>query len=171
MEYIYVLKCQKDKYFIGKTYNVQIEYNEHLDGTFCDLTKEFKPYEIECIFELVENNDLDIVISKYILKYSKDNIFFIEGNKKEIKKLIKKNNNNCICNSKEHWLINCNLNNKQEFWAKMFMKVFNKINDKFKKVGFCHRCGREGHESNECFAKKHIDGYTISEDDENDFLD
>ena len=41
MEYIYVLKCQKDKYYIGKTYNVQIEYNEHLDGTFCDITKEY----------------------------------------------------------------------------------------------------------------------------------
>ena len=52
MEYIYVLKCQKDKYYIGKTYNVQIEYNEHLDGTFCDITKEYKPCDIHSIFEV-----------------------------------------------------------------------------------------------------------------------
>ena len=38
MEYIYVLKCktnlQNHVFFVGHTYNVQIEYNEHLDKKF-----------------------------------------------------------------------------------------------------------------------------------------
>ena len=47
MEFIYVLKCQLDKYFIWKTYNVQIEY---LSSGWCgraDLGLISKALEIE----------------------------------------------------------------------------------------------------------------------------
>jgi predicted GIY-YIG superfamily endonuclease len=90
MEYIYVLECQKNKYFIGKTYNIQIEYNEHLDGTFCDLTKEYKPIGILCIFEQTNDINTNIIIGKYILKYGKENIFFIQEDYID-KNLIKNN--------------------------------------------------------------------------------
>jgi predicted GIY-YIG superfamily endonuclease len=168
MEFIYVLKCQKDKFFIGKTYNVQIEYNEHLDGTFCDLTKEFKPYDIECIFELNDKITLENVISSYVKKYEKTNIFFIDANKKEIKNLLKNENNYCVCKSKEHWLTECPQNTKKEFWAKIFNNVFNKLSKKLKKIGFCPRCGREGHDMNDCYAKTHIDGFDLSDDEDSD---
>ena len=71
MEYIYILKCQKEKFFIGKTYNVQIEYNEHLDGSFCDFTKEFNPCDIVGIFELDTNISLELVSAKYVNKYAR----------------------------------------------------------------------------------------------------
>ena len=67
MEYIYVLKCQKDKFYIGKTYNVQIEYNDHLDKKF-EFTKNFKQSDID-IDSIFENSDLELIISKYIIKY------------------------------------------------------------------------------------------------------
>ena len=81
MEYIYVLECQKNKYFIGKTYNIQIEYNEHLDGTFCDLTKEYKPIGILCIFEQTKKINTNLIIkniSRFNYEYK---IFFIRWRK------------------------------------------------------------------------------------------
>lgn len=170
MEYIYVLKCQKDKYYIGKTYNVQIEYNEHLDGTFCDITKEYKPCDIHSIFEVSDEIYLNIIISKYILKYGKENIYFESTNIKEIKKLMKIDNNLCVCNKNDHWLIECELNLKETFWKRIFSKVFMNMNDNFKQSNLCGRCGRYGHFLEDCYAKKHLDGYNLNDDENCDFL-
>jgi len=169
MEYIYVLKCQKDKFFIWKTYNVQIEYNEHLDGTFCDMTKEFKPYDIDCIFEVNENIILEMIIARYINKYSASSIYFInEVNKKEIKKY--KKNNNCICGN-DHFLTECNLNTKDQFWTKILNKVVNKLNIDFQKYSICCRCGRYGHDIDECYSKTHIEGFSLSDSEDGNFIE
>lgn len=173
MEYIYVLKCQKEKFFVGKTYNVQIEYNEHLEGCF-EYTKNLTQNEID-IDSIFETSNLELVIAKYINKYGKENVSFLESDKKqikEIKKLIKETDGNCICKEDTHFLDKCKLNLKDEFWDKMFNKAINNIVKNFKKncneSDICCRCGRFGHFMDQCFAKKHADGYNIS--DEEDFL-
>jgi len=172
MEYIYVLECQKNKYFIGKTYNIQIEYNEHLDGTFCDLTKEYKPIGILCIFEETKKINTNIIIGKYILKYGKENIFFIQENyinKNLIKKIIKSNDSTCICKESNHWLNDCKLNTEKDYWKKLLGKVFTSISKDLKDNGICERCGRFGHDMDNCYAKKHIDGSNINDNNDFDF--
>ena len=171
MEYIYVLKCQKDKYFIGKTYNVQIDYNEHLDGTFCDFTKEYKPCDIETIFEVIPEISLELVISKYINKYDKKNICFIETDLKQVKKLLKENNSSCVCLSSEHFLDKCSKNLKDDFWSKMFNKMVKKMVKNCNDSNICCRCGRFGHFMDQCYAKKHADGFDLSDDYEEDDID
>jgi len=166
MEYIYALKCQKDKYYIGKTFNVQIEYNEHLDGTFCDITKEYKPCDIDSIFELSDKIKYPDIISKYIIKYGKDNIYFESIDVKEVKKLIKKNNQNCSCH--DIWLVECKLNLRDSFWSKLFSNVFNKMTKNFKDSRICVRCGRYGHFMDQCYSKKHIEGHSLSETEDDD---
>jgi len=173
MEYIYILECQQNKFFIGKTYNIQIEYNEHLDGTFCDITKTFKPLSIHCIFDINSDININIIIGKYILKYGKENIYFLEEsyiNKKEIKTIIKLKNNNCICEKSDHWISTCSLNKKDDYWQKIINRVFNNITTDLKNNGICERCGRYGHKIDDCFAKKHIDGNNISDENEYDFI-
>ena len=172
MEYIYVLECQQNKYFIGKTYNIQIEYNDHLDGTFCEITSIYKPINIHCILDLDNNFNINIIIAKYILKYGKQNVYFIEDyiNKKDIKKHIKLKNNNCICGKEDHWINNCTLNTKDAYWEKIINKVFNRISSDLKTNGICERCGRYGHDMKDCFAKKHVDGNNISDEKDYDFL-
>jgi hypothetical protein len=169
MEFIYVLKCQKEKYFISKTYNVQIEYNEHLDGTFCDVTKEFKPYDIDCIFEATNTITLNKIIAKYLNKHGSKNIYFLDDKEiKEIKKMKKNDNNKCIC-SEDHWLIECKLNTKDKFWTNLLNKVVNKLTVDFKNSGICFRCGRYGHDVEECYCKTHIEGFDLSDSEEADF--
>ena len=168
MEYIYVLKCQKEKFFVGKTYNVQIEYNEHLDGTFCEITKEYKPYDIDCIFELSDKITLYSVIAKYCNKYGTKNIYFLDIDTKKIKKLQKDDNKKCVCDQ-EHWLTSCPLNTKDKFWTMILNNVVNKLSQKFHQSGICCRCGRYGHNDVECYAKIHIEGYNL-DSDESDFI-
>jgi predicted GIY-YIG superfamily endonuclease len=170
MEYIYILKCQKEKYYIGKTYNVQIEYNEHLDGSFCNFTKEFKPCDIDGIFEVDKNiSNLELVIAKYVNKYDKKSISFKETDIKLIKKILKTINNKCICDSESHWLDSCKLNLKDEFWSKMFNKMLNNFTKNCRESNICCRCGRFGHFLDQCYAKKHNDGYNLSDEiDENE---
>jgi len=170
MEYIYILKCQKEKYYIGKTYNVQIEYNEHLDGSFCNFTKEFKPCDIDGIFEVDKNiANLELVIAKYVNKYDKKSISFEETDVKLIKKILKTIHNKCICDSESHWLDSCKLNLKDEFWSKMFNKMLNNFTKNCRESNICCRCGRFGHFLDQCYAKKHNDGYDLSDEvDENE---
>lgn len=160
MEYIYALKCQKDKFYIGQTYNVQIEYNEHLDGTFCDLTKEFKPCDIDSIFEVSERITLNLIIAIYINKYGKKNVYFQETNKKEISKLRK---------NKDFGLVECELNLKDKFWTNILNKVVTNLTNNFKKSRICYRCGRYGHDVDECYATTHIEGQQLDNSDECDF--
>jgi hypothetical protein len=164
MEFIYVLKCQQEKYFIWKTYNVQIEYNEHLDGTFCQITKEYKPYDIDCIFELTDKITLNSVIAKYCNKYGSKNIYFLDIDTKKIKILRKEDDNKCIC-GQEHWLAMCPLNTKDKFWTMVLNKVVNKLTVKFHQSGICCRCGRYGHNDVECYAKTHIEGHDLDSDE------
>ena len=168
MEFIYVLKCQLDKYFIWKTYNVQIEYNEHLDGTFCEITKEYKPYDIDCIFELSDRITLYSVIAKYCNKYGTKKIYFLDIDTKKIKKLQKNDNKKCIC-GQDHWLTSCPLNTKDKYWTIILNNVINKLSLKFHQSGICCRCGRFGHDDVVCYAKIHIEGYHL-DSDESDFI-
>lgn len=169
MEFIYSLKCQKDKFYIGQTYNVQIEYNEHLDGTFCDITKEFKPFDIDAIFEVSSTIPIELVISKYINKYGSKNIYFLDNINKTMIKDYKKNKQLCIC-EKPHFLSECQLNLKDKFWSNILNKVVTNLTSNFKKSGICYKCGRYGHEVDECFARTHIEGHDInSSEDECDF--
>lgn len=167
MEFIYVLKCQKEKYFIWKTYNVHIEYNEHLDGTFCEITKEYKPYDIECIFELSNLSQLSLletVIAKYCNKYGSKNIYFLDIDVKNIKKIKKTDDKKCICGS-DHWLDNCPLNTKDKFWTMVLNKVVSKLTITSHQSGICCRCGRYGHNDVVCYAKNHIEGHDLESDD------
>jgi hypothetical protein len=126
---------------------------------------------------IFKNSDLELIISKYIIKYDKSNVHFIElenDSVKKIKKLIKEKDNCCICNQRDHFLDKCSLNLKSEFWDKMMNRAFNNIFSNFKKncsdSDICCRCGRFGHFMDQCYAKKHADGTNISDEEVEDFI-
>ena len=41
--YIYVLKLEQGKYYIGKTNNIKRRYMEHLQGSGASCTAKYKP--------------------------------------------------------------------------------------------------------------------------------
>lgn len=46
MEYIYILKLKNNKYYIGKTLNVENRFHQHINGTGSSWTKKYKPISI-----------------------------------------------------------------------------------------------------------------------------
>src|SRR5438309_9997168 len=80
--YIYVLFLENNKYYVGKTNNVERRYNEHLNGRVDDLgsewTKLFKPIKL-IHYEEINGGEFsgyleDIFTKKYMKKYGIDNV-------------------------------------------------------------------------------------------------
>jgi hypothetical protein len=61
------------------------------------------------------------------------------------------------------------LNTEKDYWKKLLGKVFTSISKDLKDNGICERCGRFGHDMDNCYAKKHIDGSNINDNNDFDF--
>ncbi|MCD6547556.1 MAG: GIY-YIG nuclease family protein [Nanoarchaeota archaeon] len=46
MYYVYVLKCEGDRYYIGHTSNLKRRIQEHMDGTGARFTSMYKPEKL-----------------------------------------------------------------------------------------------------------------------------
>lgn len=73
----YVLKCEKDMYYVGKTdRDLHTRFKEHLFNSKCEFTSKYKPISI--IFS--KNVDIDNqfaednLVKKYMLKYGINNV-------------------------------------------------------------------------------------------------
>ena len=182
---IYVLKCENDMYYVGKTHNFPKRYDEHLSGKGSFWTKLYKPVEI---IEIVDNNTdnkyiEDIYVWKYMEKYGIENVsggsysqpFLSQDSINCAKKHIQSSCDLCyLCNKSNHFIKECPENRKNqpnqsfknnkrlrenddEIENENKKKCIKIKNDNFK--GFkCIRCGRKGHLIQQCFAKTHIKG-------------
>ena len=72
---IYLIKCQEDKYYIGKTErDPQIRYQKHLSGKGSIWTKKYKPTELVCVYKKCDSYDEDKYTKMYMEKYGIDNV-------------------------------------------------------------------------------------------------
>lgn len=74
MVYIYVLKLEDNKYYIGKTDNPNIRLNAHFNLDGSNWTKKYKPIEIMEIIPNCDNYDEDKYTKIYMDKYGIDNV-------------------------------------------------------------------------------------------------
>jgi predicted GIY-YIG superfamily endonuclease len=71
---IYALLLVEGKYYVGKTNNLDLRFEEHTSGYGSEWTKKYKPISI---IEFYENNSTfeeDILTKKYMMKYGVDNV-------------------------------------------------------------------------------------------------
>jgi hypothetical protein len=71
---IYILKLQDEKYYIGKSNNVQKRFEKHLNGTESVWTVIHKPISIEKIIPNSSIYDEDKYVKEYIYKYGIENV-------------------------------------------------------------------------------------------------
>lgn len=71
--YIYTLKLEDNKYYVGRSYNVPRRLNEHYDGKGSEWTKKYNPIKLYEVFEDCTKFDED----KYTVMYM--SIFGIEN--------------------------------------------------------------------------------------------
>lgn len=80
--YIYALKLQDNKYYIGKTTNFVNRLNQHANSSGSDWTKIYKPIEVifcKKITEYLKNNINchkleNLYTEAFILKYGWENV-------------------------------------------------------------------------------------------------
>jgi|688.fasta_scaffold234575_1 hypothetical protein len=74
MVYIYVLKLEDDKYYVGKTNNPMFRFNEHFNNNPCNWTKKYKPLEVIELIPDCDDYDEDKYTKIYMDKYGIDNV-------------------------------------------------------------------------------------------------
>jgi len=161
---IYVLKLTNNKYYVGKTNDLERRKQEHLNGTASTWTKKYKPIGIEKIIPNASSFDEDKYTLEYMNIYGVDNVRggqyateeLDERQRDNIQKTLWANNDCCNqCGRKGHFIHNCNFTsdiNGKSIKIEKNIKI-QKDNSKIK-IKTCFECLQEGHYATECPNKK-----------------
>lgn len=115
---IYVLQLQNNKYYIGKTKNVNKRLEQHFNKNIYGSawTSKHKPIKLIETIKNIDDFDEDKYTLKYMKKYGIDNVRggsfsqLILSNEtvSHINKMIESTNDNCYrCGRNSHYITNC----------------------------------------------------------------
>lgn len=187
MVFIYILKLQKEKYYIGKTNNPEFRLDNHFNSNASSWTTKYSPIQLLKLIPNCDDYDEDKYTRIYMDKYGIDNVrggsFTMvkldKVSKKCLKQMSNGTNDKCFkCGERGHFAKDCensseddsvdssdtddsssddNQNNNS--YLDIFLNVASLIlSDDDDK---CSRCGRKGHKKSRCYASKHIKGYYL----------
>lgn len=148
---VYVLKCEGDKYYVGKSMSVNYRLDQHFNEGGSSWTKKYKPVKVLALIYGCDKFDEDKYTLKYMEKFGIDNVrggswskvVLTDNDKKQITQQLRGANDLCFnCGSYGHFASECDYD--------------------YEPPQVCYRCGRTGHVIEGCFARKHIDGYILT---------
>lgn len=114
--YIYILKLQNNKYYVGKSNDPDTCIQSHKNGTISVWTKKYKPILVKKVIPNMSHRHENKYTIKYMYKYGIDNVrgglYITEvldnTQRSEINKQIWRTNACCTqCGRKEHNVKNC----------------------------------------------------------------
>jgi cellular nucleic acid-binding protein len=173
MDRLYILKCENDKYYIGKTKNVAERYKQHIAGEGSAWTSKYKPLKLMEARELRGEHDETNTTKDYMKKYGIENvrggsytqINLDSSTMNVLRHEILGNTNACYtCGEKGHFANKCEFENvwQCEFCPREFKTSIacEKHEDNCPgQVGSaCYRCGRASHYAFECYARTSVNG-------------
>jgi len=186
MTYIYILRLEEGKYYVGKTQRPKIRISDHFKCNGCAWTQEYKPVKIINIIPNCDNYDEDKYTLQYMQRYGIDNVrggsftkYILEYSQiKIINTMLKSNNDMCFkCGKKGHFADTC-------LHSKVTVDTTYSHTDKLLKCEYSHNdtlweceyCGKEFktkkgclfHENIHC-KKKHIDYYSNTDEDNDEY--
>jgi predicted GIY-YIG superfamily endonuclease len=74
MEHIYILKLRGEKYYIGKTRNIEKRWEEHITGSGTGWTKKHIPISLIKTIKSTSLFDEDKYVKEYMAKYGIENV-------------------------------------------------------------------------------------------------
>lgn len=156
---VYCLKLENNKYYVGKTNNINFRITDHFDGNGSEWTKKYKPVDIVAIKHKCDNFDEDKYTKMAMLKYGIENVrggsytqLVLPKNVKDLlTKELQSTNNSCFkCGEKGHYANECGQFSNTSY------STTSKINNMT-----CFKCGKKGHYANGCNQSTSIDYYTL----------
>ncbi|CAF2562126.1 unnamed protein product [Rotaria sp. Silwood2] len=173
MEKIYVLKCENNKYYIGKTSDVDRRFAEHLNGEYgSEWTKCYAPREVIEVENMINGFHEMNKTLEYMKKFGIDhvrgaqwsNINLTSEQRNAIIAAV--NTDSCFyCGENGHFSNNCT-NRSQSYPTLQTIQCFkcgeyghfaNACNHTHNRMQ-CQRCGRDSHLEHDCYATFGIDG-------------
>lgn len=173
MSVIYVLLCESNRYYIGKTNRFIERIEEHFTNNGSYWTKKYKPLKVIETIETDDKMDEDKYTKKYMLLYGVENVrggSYTQIVLPEYKLLTLKDelctmNDLCFrCMRRGHFINNCYA--KTTVDGVLIKDKYGDGNDDDNDNGWdkvvvnskCDRCGRRSHTTDNCYAKKTVDG-------------
>lgn len=175
MVYIYVLKLEDNKYYVGKTTNPAFRIENHFSKNGSAWTRKYKPLKIEALIPDCDDYDEDKYTKKYMDKYGIENVrggSFVsveldENTLSHLTQMSNGTNDKCFkCGMKGHFTKNCKKNIEYEHVEVWCCDYCNKkFNTKQKRTiheTTCHKNNQQcdcpssyfsPHRKNKCFLR------------------
>ena len=158
MVFIYSLKLQRGKYYIGKTESPNFRLEDHFTSSGSAWTKKYKPISIYQLIPDMSDHDEQRITQEYMNKYGIDNVrggpwckvVLSDEERLFIQNLLDGENDKCYqCGSSDHFAKDCKMHPKKPKHTK----------------NTCERCGRFGHSEETCYAKTDVNGRKIIDEE------
>ena len=175
ISYIYVLKLENGYYYVGSSNNVSRRFQEHISGQGSAWTRKHKPLRVLKILKKTSKLQEDSVTEELMAEMGIEKVrggtfCKIELSPDALRVLTRKFQhaaNLCLnCGSKDHFANKCKDIKKESKWLFLcegcsFKSEFEEIVDEHEitckgmllQTKTCNRCGREGHQDSQCYAK------------------
>uniref|UniRef100_A0A6C0BCJ5 CCHC-type domain-containing protein n=1 Tax=viral metagenome TaxID=1070528 RepID=A0A6C0BCJ5_9ZZZZ len=179
---IYILRLQQGRFYIGRSANPMKRYQEHLEGRGSAWTRKFRPLGIEKVFENASPFDEDKFTKEYMAKYGLDRVrggVYVAmeldvAQRDSLTRELWGAKDHCIrCGYPGHFFQACKAkvasNGRRLVWdceacTSMFENEAEWKSHEMKcwrykmRIAVCYRCGRRGHFSVDCFARRDLSG-------------
>lgn len=182
---IYVLRLEGNRFYIGKTDNVQQRLQQHMQGQGSNWTRKYKPLSLEKTIKNASPFEEDKVTKEYMAKYGVDKVrggsyvqmdlsheqtASLERELRGAKDLCTK------CGRSGHFVKDCYA--KSDANGKSFKEdatnaqIVSLLKQVVKEIAVpqkvakpkkleqnaCYRCGNAGHYAPDCYASRHANG-------------